>query len=99
MSAKKDGKRGMFVSFDEVFHPTREQIARRYATIDAATRQSLATYGDSCHTCKHSVYKQISPYEERIACAIDRSVNLNRDEKHLCGRYEFCGFLGGGQDG
>ena len=96
--AEVKGKRKMFVSFDEVFHPTREQVERRCAIINATIRQNLAIYGDSCATCKHAVYKQVSPYEEYITCALDRKVNWSRGEiPHLCGQYEFCGFMEGGQ--
>lgn len=85
----------MFVSFDDMFNSTSEQVRQRLQLINTILKRSLEQNGKDCGNCKHSLYVQQSPYYDYKTCKLDKSVEISGGlkEKHCCDKYEFAGFL------
>ena len=85
----------MFVSFDDVFNPTPEQIKQRLTMLNKTLKMNYERIGKDCANCKQGLYVQQSPYYDYLTCKLDNSVELSGglDERHCCDKYEFAGYF------
>ena len=82
----------MFVDFDSIFYPTKEQKQQQIEQINNMIRKSLKTKGECCGNCKHLKGVNCGHGWMDHQCTI---TNEWIDEDIRCDHYEFCGFITG----
>ena len=73
----------MFVDFNKIFFPTKEQLNYQCEKIREIHYQSIKEKGHVCSNCKYNIYVQESPYSDRLDCKYGKENVING-----CERYE-----------
>lgn len=80
----------MFVSFNDVFHPTEEQRHEHVKMLNNLILESVRRNGECCCNCKYMCESHIG-----LDVMLPRCLKKNKfiDENERCVYYEFCGFI------
>ena len=80
----------MFVSFNDVFHPTEERRHENIKYLNNLILESVRRNGECCCNCKYMCESHIG-----LDVMLPRCLKKNKfiEEDERCVYYEFCGFI------